>query len=273
MDQAPDARAPMSVAPPGWSPPPAPVLAPPPVGADVEGADAAVRSRINAAILDNLLLYVGYLVLCALLHWRVAAPAHLVVFVVAGLAYHFVLEARDGQTLGKRHFGVRVVSADGSPAGVRAVAFRSVLRIIDQLPMMYVSGLVSMVRTGPRRRQRIGDVAGDTIVVAVGGGRAGTRTPGWLLPTATIVAVLISAASVVAILHAGNQTVSGAQASEFIAACQQSPAGQVVDCTCFLSQLEAAGYDTPNSLSTLMAQGSASVAGRPVRVAAVACRH
>jgi hypothetical protein len=73
---------------------------------------------------------------------------------------------------------------------------------------------------------------------------------------------------------------SGAQASDFVAGCQQSAAGQVVDCGCLLSELAAAGYDTPNSLNGLMAEGDSTTASQDpgarhsaLAVAAVACRR
>jgi len=279
MDYAPDAG-PLSIAPPGWNPPPAPPVAIVPVSADAaDDPDAAVRSRISAAIIDNILVYGIYLGLCALLHWRVADAGHLLVFVAAGLLYHFVMEARDGQTIGKRQYGIRVVSADGSRADVRAIALRSVLRIIDQLPVMYVSGLVNMLRTGPSRRQRIGDVAGGTIVVA-DDRQFGKSTPAWMLPTATILAVLVSAGTLYAVLNAGNQPLSSAQAASFVAGCNRSTGGQVIDCGCFLGQLETAGYDTMNSLTGLTSQveeeiraGDPAAHSSPLARAALACRR
>ena len=108
-----------------------------------------MRRRVRAARIDNLIVYGGYLALCLALHWRVATVAHLFWLGVAGVVYHFALETRNGQTIGKRRYGIRVVAADGGPAGPRAIAVRSVLRIVDSLPVCYVSGLLSMVRTGP----------------------------------------------------------------------------------------------------------------------------
>ena len=154
---------------------------------------------MRAARVDNLIVYGGYLLVCLLLHWQVASVTHLVWLAVAGVAYHFAFEARDGQTLGKRRYGIRVVAADGGPASPRAVAIRSVVRIVDSLPVCYVSGLVSMVRTGPARRQRIGDIAAGTIVVAVDGRAARQGTPGWMLPVATVGAVIVSALSVIGV--------------------------------------------------------------------------
>lgn len=255
-----------SVAPPGWAPTaaPAPPLQPAADPRD-RAADAAVRWRIGAAVLDNILVYGGYLLVCIACGWPVWALSNVWLLLVAGVAYHFLFEARDGQTPGKRRYGIRVVSVDGGPAGARAVALRSLLRLIDQLPICYVSGLVSMVRTGPQRRQRIGDVAGGTKVIAVDGHAARSGTPGWLLPAATLFAVLASVTVIYAATRAGNTPLTGAQRAEFIIGCERSPAGRVVNCGCMLNQLQADGYDTFNQLRDL---GASEQAGGPTALQA-----
>jgi hypothetical protein len=145
-------------------------LAPAPVGTGVpSAAEAAVRWRLGAARIDTVIVYGAYLVLCAVAHWRVTSPDHLLVLGVGSVAYHFVLESRDGQTLGKRRYGIRVVDVDGGPAAQKAILVRSVLRIIDQLPVWYASGLVSMIRTGPPAAHRRPGGAN---------GRRGGRWPG-----------------------------------------------------------------------------------------------
>lgn len=265
MEQVSATHAGTSVAPPGWSP-----AAPTGVGAvgqearpidltarapDLAGRapEEALRARINAGFLDNLLLYLGYLALCGALHWQLADPSHWAVYAIAALLYHFGFESRDGQTPGKRRYGVRVVSTDGSRASARAIALRSVLRIIDQLPFFYASGLINMIRTGPRRRQRIGDVVGQTIVIPVDAGTKLMRTPRWLLPTATLVTTLASVLLIIGILNAGSQPLTSSQASEFVAGCNET-AGRVLDCQCVLVQLEDDGYTTLDSLRTLFNQ-------------------
>jgi uncharacterized RDD family membrane protein YckC len=233
-----------SVAPPGFIEATTPASAQfSPVAGPSDRADAAVRWRIGAAFIDNVIVYGGYVALCAVLHWPLASVQHIWVLLLAGIAYHFALESRDGQTLGKRRYGIRVVALDGGPAGARAIAIRSVLRIVDQLPVCYVSGLVSMVRTGPARRQRIGDVVAGTIVVSVDG-QSLRGTPGWMLPTATLFAVLASAASAFAIYNARIQPLTDTQRAEFVVGCENTPAGRLVDCRCLLDELRAAGYDT-----------------------------
>jgi uncharacterized RDD family membrane protein YckC len=76
------------------------------------------------------------------------------------LYYFFALESGDGQTVGKKLMKLRVVRVDGSPVGMREVAVRTVLRVVDN----YLVGLIVMLATGDRR-QRIGDLAAGTIIV------------------------------------------------------------------------------------------------------------
>ena len=82
-----------------------------------------------------------------------------VALVAICLLYFFVCEALWGQTLGKRILGLRVLMRDGRPATASAVSARTVLRLIDDGPL----GLVVMILSG-RRRQRLGDLLGGTIV-------------------------------------------------------------------------------------------------------------
>jgi uncharacterized RDD family membrane protein YckC len=243
-------------------------------------ADAAVRWRVRAARVDNLIVYGAYLLACLALHWRVATATHLFWLAVAGVAYHFAFEARDGQTIGKRRYGIRVVAADGGPASPKAVAIRSLVRIADSLPVCYVSGLISMVRTGPARRQRIGDIAAGTIVVAVDGRALSQGTPRWMLPAATLGAVVVSALTVIGIAQARHQPINSLQASEFIAGCQDAAGGAGIDCHCYLNQLEADGYDTLDSVEHLIADAQAEEAAGTmgparltVRNALTACRR
>jgi uncharacterized RDD family membrane protein YckC len=76
------------------------------------------------------------------------------------LYYFFALESGDGQTVGKKVLKLRVVRADGGEAGMREIAVRTVLRVVDN----YLVGLIVMLATGDRR-QRIGDLAAGTIIV------------------------------------------------------------------------------------------------------------
>jgi uncharacterized RDD family membrane protein YckC len=259
-----DATSP-SVAPPGWTAAGGGLYVPPAEPAGVHGvepADAAVRWRVRAARIDNLIVYAGYLAICLLERWNPALPVHLLLLMALGVVYHFAFEARDGQTPGKRRAGIRVVTLDGRPPGPRAIAVRSVLRAIDGLPLLYASGLVSMLRTGPARRQRIGDVAAGTKVIAVDGLAAARGTPGWFLPAATLIAVLASAFVAWAALNARTAPLNDRQRAEFIQGCATN--ASTAECECVLSQLQADGYTTLDSLETIVEESRiAADQGRP----------
>lgn len=69
----------------------------------------------------------------------------------------------NGQTLGKRIFGLRVISGDGSPARFVPVLVRNLVRIVDFLPAFYGLGLLAIILSS--RSQRLGDLAAGTFVV------------------------------------------------------------------------------------------------------------
>ena len=68
-----------------------------------------------------------------------------------------------GQTIGKRMYGLRVIRDDGAPAGFLAVLIRNLLRLVDFLPAFYGLGLLTVIVTS--RSQRLGDIAAGTYVV------------------------------------------------------------------------------------------------------------
>lgn len=80
-------------------------------------------------------------------------------------AYYWISETLWAQTLGKRVLGIRVVRDDGSKAGAGATFVRTLLRAVDALPGFYLVGFIAIFVTGPRR-QRVGDLAAKTRVVA-----------------------------------------------------------------------------------------------------------
>ena len=72
-------------------------------------------------------------------------------------------EAFGGASPGKRIMGLRVVREDGSPAGLREIFLRNLLRAADGLPVGYVVGVLAM-GIDPRFR-RLGDRLAGTLVV------------------------------------------------------------------------------------------------------------
>ena len=85
-------------------------------------------------------------------------------FFTAMLAYYGVPEALTGRTLGKAVFGLRTVNvADNAPANPRQVVIRTLLRLIDALPLLYLTGFVCAAAS--KRTARVGDLAARTAVI------------------------------------------------------------------------------------------------------------
>lgn len=90
-------------------------------------------------------------------------PTGMVVSLLAAGALPIVLEwAWDGETIGKRLLGIRVVALNGDGISLRAAVVRNVLATVDGA-FFYLVGLASMKLSADR--QRIGDrIAGTTVV-------------------------------------------------------------------------------------------------------------
>ena len=141
---------------------------------------AGAGNRGFAALVDFLLatlLTTGWVIGWTRLLEGAGAPLLGLVILTAGLfgwSYFIVLEwLWNGQTVGKRLFGLRVINEDGSPARFLAVFVRNLVRVADFLPAFYGLGLIAIV-VSPRS-QRLGDLAAGTFVV-----RAPTPSVDWL---------------------------------------------------------------------------------------------
>ncbi len=129
--------------------------------------------RIGAALIDLVVVAVLLVVLGILIGESETAdggarvsldggPALL--WVALSLFYYFASEAITGRTLGKRLLGLRVVAADGGRAGAGKIAIRTAFRLVDGIGFYFI-GLIVVLVSG-RRRQRLGDLAAQTTVVA-----------------------------------------------------------------------------------------------------------
>ncbi len=68
-----------------------------------------------------------------------------------------------GQTVGKRVMGLRVMDVNGLRLQPSQIIIRNLLRAVDSLPLFYLlGGVTSLIN---RYGQRLGDLAGNTIVV------------------------------------------------------------------------------------------------------------
>jgi uncharacterized RDD family membrane protein YckC len=139
---------------------------------------AGIGNRVLAAFLDVVfigIIVVGaaFIVLRAILpelslsvsaDFTIVAILIVALYLLAPFAYWVALETLwNGQTLGKRIVGIRVLRDDGSPVGFFAIATRALLRILDLVPVLLPVDLVLMVVS--RKAQRLGDLVAGTVVV------------------------------------------------------------------------------------------------------------
>lgn len=71
----------------------------------------------------------------------------------------------EGQTIGKKRFGIKVCQDDGMAIGWRTSMTRNLLRVADFLPFMFVSAALCMLFNG--QNKRLGDMVAGTMVVYV----------------------------------------------------------------------------------------------------------
>lgn len=124
-----------------------------------------VLKRILAFLIDAILFGVVFGILISIL----GAISDTLGGIVGGLAgivffiYFIYFEAEYGQTIGKMVLDIVVVTEDGDPISYRESAIRTLLRIVDALPFLYLIGLIAIYVTD--RNQRLGDLLADTVVV------------------------------------------------------------------------------------------------------------
>ncbi len=136
---------------------------------------AGIGSRFMAALVDTLVIAVleglAYLLMFLILLRDLAGawPSWLigiVGFIAFSLLYGYYIFFElvwNGQSLGKRWVGLRVIKSDGMPITLAESLVRNLVRIIDFLPMLYGVGVVVMFIDSQSRR--LGDLAAGTLVV------------------------------------------------------------------------------------------------------------
>jgi uncharacterized RDD family membrane protein YckC len=111
-------------------------------------------------------------------------PAMLVIFVFCVYWGYFAFFEIiwKGQTPGKRLSGIRAIKNSGRALNVYEVIGRNLLRAVDWLPAMYITGIVSMMIS--RQNQRLGDHLVGSIVVHEKG--VADARPEWSSGTVTV---------------------------------------------------------------------------------------
>ncbi|HYL94429.1 MAG TPA: RDD family protein [Terriglobales bacterium] len=138
---------------------------------------AGIGSRFLAIALDTLIQALGFLLIVFIAEillptaarftsraWTWAAAIFFLCVFILYSGYYALFEIFwNGQTPGKRLVRLRVISDSGRPITVYEAVVRNLLRIIDQLPGLYVVGIISVFLTA--RNKRLGDIVAGTVVV------------------------------------------------------------------------------------------------------------
>jgi uncharacterized RDD family membrane protein YckC len=135
-----------------------------PEGVDLNLRLAGPVPRAAALAIDILIRYALYVVLLPLVALAgVGIGLMLIGLFLIEWFYPVFFELRGGATPGKKVMGLVVVHHDGTPVGPSASMIRNLLRVVDFLPVLYATGMASMLIDKDFRR--LGDLAAGTLVV------------------------------------------------------------------------------------------------------------
>jgi uncharacterized RDD family membrane protein YckC len=130
-----------------------------------------VPIRYGAVVIDWIVILVIWFVLLVMVDLVSSSlGANGIFFLVFALCvyllYFIALEGTFGQTIGKMVTRIKVVKEDGSPITYREAAIRAFVGVLDGLPII-IPGLIGCIFIWRSdKKQRIGDLAAHTVVVA-----------------------------------------------------------------------------------------------------------
>jgi uncharacterized RDD family membrane protein YckC len=125
---------------------------------------ASPAARAWAWVIDFLVWLVFIVLGALLLRGKLAQGLFLLLLFATYWGYPILCEVYcRGQTLGKRIMGLEVRRANGLPVGWRDAMLRNLMLVADFMPMLYVTGLLSMLFD--RQFRRLGDIVAGTLVV------------------------------------------------------------------------------------------------------------
>jgi len=137
---------------------------------------AGVGSRFLALAYDTLLqvlIGMGLLLVWAVASVALPSEAKSGIWLVAIIVFAYFLlyfgyfaifeVLWNGQTPGKKKEGLRVIKDSGRPITPAEAVGRNLMRIVDQMPLLYAIGICSVLLS--RQNKRLGDFVAGTIVV------------------------------------------------------------------------------------------------------------
>jgi uncharacterized RDD family membrane protein YckC len=137
---------------------------------------AGLGSRFLGVFYDTLvqfiiyavLFFISLLALPSMSTWTTPSKWLAALLILAGFCvywgYFAAFEALwNGQTLGKRQAGIRVIKDSGRPITPFEAIARNLVRVVDAFPGFYAVGAITMIFN--KRNRRLGDFVAGTVVV------------------------------------------------------------------------------------------------------------
>lgn len=131
---------------------------------------AGPMSRFIAWLLDAACIIAAGKIVQALIQllgaisMDLSQAVNVIIYFMLSIGYAMVLEwFWNGQTIGKRVLGLRVMDIRGLQLQPSQIIIRNLLRSVDSLPLCYLLG--GGVCVASRYSQRLGDLAANTIVI------------------------------------------------------------------------------------------------------------
>lgn len=130
-----------------------------PAGVMPRAAAWAIDFALRVAVLIAVSAILGLL-------GKTGAGLNLLLIFSVYWLYPVLLEVLyDGQTIGKRAIGLRVIHANGTPVAWLASIVRNLMRVVDMLPVLYGFGVMAGLLD--TRGRRLGDMVAGTLVIHV----------------------------------------------------------------------------------------------------------
>ncbi len=131
----------------------------------IQYALAGLGERIGAYLLDAVLVLAYLIVMVLILDSIVLSQQWLQILIyLPAFFYHLICETLfDGQSIGKRQLGLKVIRLDGQPVTLGNYILRWMLRIVDISLTSGAAALLSIAVT--KEGQRLGDLAAGTTVI------------------------------------------------------------------------------------------------------------
>lgn len=127
---------------------------------------SSVAARFGASFIDMILYYIYAMVIASLFGNFSFGFILPVIYLLSFMLYYILMEQYfGGQTIGKKVVNIRVVRVDGEPLTLVDSAMRAFLLLFEGF---FTIGTLAILISGTSSmRQRLGDVAADTVVINI----------------------------------------------------------------------------------------------------------